>query len=88
MFSLKKDKFSLLVTTTVIKVGVDILDATTNSNYRKYRATWIIAITPAKRQRRTRKQTILLYNNLSQSSPSRLKIMRKSQDEFYILERT
>ncbi|WP_275602222.1 hypothetical protein [Wolbachia endosymbiont of Onchocerca gibsoni] len=65
-------------------MAVDILDATTNSNYRKYRATWIIAITPAKRQSRTRKQTILLYNNLSQSSPSKLKIMRKSQDEFYI----
>ncbi len=84
MFFLKRDKFSLLVTTTIIKVGIDILDATTNFNYRKYRATWMIAITLAKRQRGTRKQTTLLYNNLSQSSPSKLKIMHKSQDEFYI----
>ncbi|MDN5248127.1 MAG: ATP-dependent DNA helicase RecG [Wolbachia endosymbiont of Tyrophagus putrescentiae] len=89
MFSFKRDEISLLVATTVIEVGVDIPDATIMivENAEQFGLSQLHQLRG--RVGRGSKQSfcILLYDNLSRSAYSKLKIMRESQDGFYIAEK-
>ncbi|QOD38261.1 ATP-dependent DNA helicase RecG [Candidatus Wolbachia massiliensis] len=89
MFSFKRNEFSLLVATTVIEVGIDVPDATIMiiENAEQFGLSQLHQLRG--RVGRGNKQSfcVLLYDNLSKNSSSKLKIMCESQDGFYIAEK-
>ncbi|WP_341822308.1 ATP-dependent DNA helicase RecG [Wolbachia endosymbiont (group A) of Clivina fossor] len=89
MFSFKRNEFSLLVATTVIEVGIDVPDATIMiiENAEQFGLSQLHQLRGRVGRGNKPSFCVLLYDNLSKSSSSKLKIMCESQDGFYIAER-
>ncbi|WP_410530016.1 ATP-dependent DNA helicase RecG [Wolbachia endosymbiont (group A) of Ennomos erosarius] len=89
MFSFKRNEFSLLVATTVIEVGIDVPDATIMiiENAEQFGLSQLHQLRGRVGRGNKPSFCVLLYDNLSKSSSSKLKIMCDSQDGFYIAER-
>lgn len=89
MFSFKKNEFSLLVATTVIEVGVDVPDATIMiiENAEQFGLSQLHQLRGRVGRGSKPSFCVLLYDNLSKSSSSKLKIRCESQDGFHIAEK-
>ncbi|WP_410543001.1 ATP-dependent DNA helicase RecG [Wolbachia endosymbiont of Tetranychus urticae] len=89
MFSFKRNEFSLLVATTVIEVGIDVPDATIMiiENAEQFGLSQLHQLRGRVGRGNKPSFCVLLYDNLSKSSYSKLKIMCESQDGFYIAEK-
>ncbi len=89
MFSFKRNEFSLLVATTVIEVGIDVPDATIMiiENAEQFGLSQLHQLRGRVGRGNKPSFCVLLYDNLSKSSSSKLKIMCESQDGFYIAEK-
>ncbi|NUY39335.1 DEAD/DEAH box helicase [Wolbachia endosymbiont of Litomosoides brasiliensis] len=89
MFSFKKNEFPLLVATTVIEVGIDVPDATIMiiENAERFGLSQLHQLRGRVGRGNKPSFCVLLYDNLSKSSSSKLKIMCESQDGFYIAEK-
>ncbi|WP_386086988.1 ATP-dependent DNA helicase RecG [Wolbachia endosymbiont (group A) of Norellia spinipes] len=89
MFSFKRNELSLLVATTVIEVGIDVPDATIMiiENAEQFGLSQLHQLRGRVGRGNKPSFCVLLYDNLSKSSSSKLKIMCESQDGFYIAER-
>ncbi|WCR59006.1 MAG: ATP-dependent DNA helicase RecG [Wolbachia endosymbiont of Ctenocephalides felis wCfeF] len=89
MFSFKRNEFSLLVATTVIEVGIDVPDATIMiiENAEQFGLSQLHQLRGRVGRGSKPSFCVLLYNNLSKSSSSKLKIMCESQDGFHIAEK-
>jgi len=89
MFSFKRGEISLLVATTVIEVGIDIPDATIMiiENTEQFGLSQLHQLRGRVGRGNRPSFCVLLYDNLSKSTYSKLKIMRESQDGFYIAEK-
>ncbi len=89
MFSFKRNEFPLLVATTVIEVGIDVPDATIMiiENAEQFGLSQLHQLRGRVGRGNKPSFCVLLYNNISKSSFSKLKIMCESQDGFYIAEK-
>lgn len=89
MFSFKKGEISLLIATTVIEVGIDIPNATIMiiENAEQFGLSQLHQLRGRVGRGSKPSFCLLLYNSLSKSTYSKLKIMCESQDGFHIAEK-
>jgi ATP-dependent DNA helicase RecG len=81
MFSFKRNEFSLLVATTVTEVGIDVPDATIIiiENAEQFGLSQLHQLRGRVGRGNKPSFCVLLYDNLSKGSSSKLKIMCESQ---------
>ncbi|WP_458695389.1 ATP-dependent DNA helicase RecG [Wolbachia endosymbiont of Pentidionis agamae] len=89
MFSFKRNDLFLLVATTVIEVGVDVPDATIMiiESAEQFGLSQLHQLRGRVGRGNKPSFCILLYNILNKNSYLKFKIMRESQDGFYIAEK-